>query len=109
MEYHNALPSMIREINSSCVPFSCVMLNKKMIRNVGYLDEDFSPGYGDDDDYCDRARMAGWRTIILLNVIVYHRHGASFKDEFNENELAAMKANSRDLYYAKKNQRRGIR
>lgn len=109
MEYHNALPPMVREIVSSCVPFSCVLLNKKMIERVGLLDEDFSPGYGDDDDYCDRVRLAGWRTLILLNVIVYHIHGATFKAAWDQGKLEAMKARGRALYYAKKDQRRGIR
>lgn len=108
MEYHNSLPPMIKEITSSCVPFSCVLLNRRMVEKVGFLDEDFSPGYGDDDDYCDRARMAGWKTVILLNVIVYHAHGETFKAIFDEKELGAMKARSRQLYFQKKNQRRGI-
>ena len=73
-DYFNHLPPMIREISASCVPFSCVLLRRDMIARVGLLDEDFSPGLGDDDDYCDRARLAGWRTVLLLNVLVRHAH-----------------------------------
>lgn len=59
---------------NGCIPFSCVLLRADMVAQVGLLDEDFSPCLGEDDDYCDRARLAGWQTVILLNVLVWHKH-----------------------------------
>jgi len=105
-EYHNHLPPMIREVTASCVPFSCVLLNKMMIQQVGILDPDFSPGYGDDDDYCDRARLAGWRTVILLNVFVYHKHGATFQSEFAKYDMDYLREKNMKLYWRKHAERR---
>jgi len=106
-EYHNALPSGLhREITASCVPFSCVLMNKHMVRQVGLLDDDFSPGYGDDDDYCDRARLAGWKTVMLLNVFVYHRHGATFKSTFDRETMDRLRERNDKLYWRKHAERR---
>jgi GT2 family glycosyltransferase len=106
-EYHNALPSGLhREIVASCVPFSCVLMSKAMIRQVGMLDDDFSPGYGDDDDYCDRARLAGWKTVILLNVFVYHRHSVTFYSTFEKAYMDKLRADHKELYRRKYAERR---
>ena len=105
-EYHNALPPMHREITASCVPFSCVLMNKRMVQQVGLLDEDFSPGYGDDDDYCDRARLAGWKTVILLNVFVYHKHGVTFKSTFDKETMERLRERNNKLYWRKHAERR---
>jgi GT2 family glycosyltransferase len=105
-DYHNHLPPMVREITASCVPFSCVLLNKAMIREVGLLDTDFSPGYGDDDDYCDRARLSGWRTVILLNVFVYHKHGVTFQSEFSKYDMEKLREANMKLYWRKHAERR---
>ncbi len=105
-DYHNHLPPIYREVTASCVPFSCVLMSKRMIQKVGLLDEDFSPGYGDDDDYCDRARLAGWRTVILLNVLVYHKHGATFYSEFQLAEMERIRKAHRELYFRKRDERR---
>jgi len=106
-EYHNALPSGLHlEITASCVPFSCVLMSKVMIKQVGLLDDDFSPGYGDDDDYCDRARLAGWKTVILLNVFVYHKHGATFKSAFDKETMDKLRERNMKLYWRKHAERR---
>lgn len=84
--FHGAIADPFRTINmmkigpvdvSGCVPFSCALLRWEMIDKIGDLDEDFSPCLGEDDDYCDRARLAGWRTVLLLNTLVHHRHRVS--------------------------------
>lgn len=76
-DFINRLEPHAVQITASCVPFSCVLLRREMIPQVGLLDLDFSPCLGEDDDYCDRARLAGWQTAILLNLFVYHRHRQS--------------------------------
>ena len=73
-KFINGLDPLATRITGGCVPFSCVLLKRAMIDQVGLLDEDFSPCLGEDDDYCDRARLGGWRTEILLSLFVYHDH-----------------------------------
>lgn len=70
----NSSPFKFISKHNGCVPFSCVLLRADMLAQVGLLDEDFSPCLGEDDDLCDRARLAGWQTVLLLNVLVWHRH-----------------------------------
>lgn len=43
--------------------FFCVMLSRSAINLVGLLDESFSPGYGEDTDYCARLQDLGFRLV----------------------------------------------
>lgn len=70
----HASPVKVLSKRNGCIPFSCVLLKAVILAQVGLLDEDFSPCLGEDDDLCDRARLAGWQTVLLLNVLVWHKH-----------------------------------
>lgn len=68
------------EWNSMPVCFPFVFLSRAMINAIGLLDEQFD-GYGfDDNDYCLRARRAGWETGITGAVTVMHGSGGSELD-----------------------------
>lgn len=99
----NAKPESDRKIIHSCVPFSLVALRRAMIDQIGYLDEEFSPCLGEDDDYCDRARIAGWDTVILLNVLIHHDHRTSVKMIPN---YEAIQKRNLELYHSKYRARR---
>src|SRR6187399_1494012 len=47
--------------------FFCVMLSRKTIETIGYLDEAFNPGYGEDIDYCYKVRRKGMRVVQVPN------------------------------------------
>ena len=72
-KFFNDLPPLISE-TSACVPFSCVAVRREVIEKVGLLDEAFSPCLGEDNDYCDRVRLAGWKTGFCLNCFTWHQH-----------------------------------
>ena len=57
------------------------MVRQGVIEKAGMLDERFFI-LGNDDDYCDRVRLAGYKTAVSLNCFVYHRHGATKNDVF---------------------------
>ena len=38
----------------------CFCIKREVINEIGYYDEIFSPGYGEDVDYCLRAKKAGF-------------------------------------------------
>jgi GT2 family glycosyltransferase len=63
----------------ACVSFSCTAIRRIVIENVGLLDEAFSPCLGEDNDYCDRTRAAGWKTGYCLNCFTWHIHRATVK------------------------------
>jgi GT2 family glycosyltransferase len=58
--------------------FFCVLLRRELIDMIGYLDEGYEKGNFEDDDYCLRARMAGYRLAIAGNSFVYHHGSATF-------------------------------
>ena len=41
--------------------FFCVMIKRELIDKIGLLDESYSPGGGEDIDYCVKAELAGYR------------------------------------------------
>ncbi|RRJ61637.1 glycosyltransferase family 2 protein [Paenibacillus oralis] len=57
----------------------CLLLKREVLNRVGLLDERFSPGHYEDDDYCYRARQQGYRLLICGDTLVYHAGSASFK------------------------------
>jgi len=57
--------------------FPCVYVNREMIDQIGGLDESFIHYGFDDDDYCIRAREAGWRTMITSSLRIKHGSGGS--------------------------------
>lgn len=67
-----------REIGGMLAFFS-VVIKRDVITKVGYLSEEFGLGFGDDDDYCERAKMAGFKLILRTDVTVVHYHRTTFK------------------------------
>ncbi len=56
----------------------CMLLKRETIDCIGSLDEQFSPGYLEDVDYCFRILQANYRLAIAGNVFVYHAAGSTF-------------------------------
>ncbi|MBO9661413.1 glycosyltransferase [Dokdonella sp.] len=60
----------------------CLYLRRTAIDQVGKLDEAaFPQGYGEENDFCQRAAQAGLRHLIAGNVLVRHARSASFGEE----------------------------
>lgn len=59
--------------------FFCVLLRRELIDLIGDLDESYEKGNFEDDDYCLRTRMAGYRLAIARDAFVYHHGSATFK------------------------------
>ncbi len=57
----------------------CTMISKSVIETVGLLDEQqFPVGYGEEVDYCLRARKAGYELRVASNVYIFHEKSKSF-------------------------------
>lgn len=56
----------------------CVYIRRHALDLVGPFDEAFSPGYGEEVDFSQRAVMHGFRHVCADDVFTYHRGGASF-------------------------------
>ncbi|MGX7709568.1 glycosyltransferase [Methylobacterium sp. Gmos1] len=64
----------------------CFYMRRSIIDAIGVLDaETFGRGYGEENDFCLRARKAGYRNLLAHDVFVYHSGGASFDNTFAKN------------------------
>lgn len=77
--------------------FFCVAIRKDVFQTIGYLDEDYTIGFFEDDDYCARARQAGFELVISDGVFVHHHLSASF-DEMPRSQRAALMSRNRKLF-----------
>ncbi len=57
----------------------CIGISRKVIETIGYFDEESFPmGYGEEDDYTQRALDAGFMHAIATHCYVYHAKSKSF-------------------------------
>ena len=57
----------------------CMYIKRRALEQVGYLDEvELKRGYGEESDWCLRARHMGWRHVAATRVFVAHAGGCSF-------------------------------
>lgn len=60
----------------------CMAMNKEVIDRIGFLDEEnFGKGYGEENDWCQRAIENGYKNVHLCNLFVFHNHGGSFASD----------------------------
>jgi len=53
-----------------------LMVRRALVEQVGLLDERFFM-YCEDEDWCWRAKQAGWRVVYHPQVVAHHRKGSS--------------------------------
>jgi len=58
------------------------LIRTEVFRNVGLLDEQFSPYGSEDIDFCARVTKAGWRIRYVSDAICWHRVIGSFQNEY---------------------------
>jgi GT2 family glycosyltransferase len=57
----------------------CMYIRRECIDDVGLLREDvFAQGYGEENDFCMRARHLGWRHVAATGMFVGHVGSRSF-------------------------------
>jgi len=64
-----------QEVFGACA--GAAMYRRKMLEQIGLLDEDFFI-YFEDGDLSVRARMAEWKTVYAAKSLIYHIHSATF-------------------------------
>ena len=69
------------------IAFLCTLIKRNVISAIGGLDERFTPGNFEDDDYCLRTQLAGFKTVITREVFIHHYGSKSFKAD-GENKYA---------------------
>ena len=79
----NAVNEMIPQFKfvTGNVALFCGMIRRSVLEKVGYLDETFFI-CGNDDDYSDRVKLAGFGTGVAMNVYVGHYHSVTKNELF---------------------------
>lgn len=74
----------------------CMYIRREAVRDVGLLDErHFGRGYGEENDFCQRAIRRGWNNGLACDVYVRHVGSVSFKGEAAERTAKAIKTLAR--------------
>lgn len=57
----------------------CMYIKRSCLEDVGYFDAElFQLGYGEENDFCLRARRKGWKHVLAADCFVYHAGAVSF-------------------------------
>jgi len=57
----------------------CMFIRRDCLAQTGPFEERlFAQGYGEENDFCERARALGWRHVAVPEVYVAHMGGVSF-------------------------------
>jgi O-antigen biosynthesis protein len=71
----------------------CMYIRRPCLEEIGAFDfENFGVGYGEENDFCRRAALAGWRNILAPNVYVRHHGATSFGKKKTARVRAALDA-----------------
>ncbi len=66
----------------------CMGVNYKLTQEIGFFDEaSFGKGYGEENDWCQRAIEHGYKNLLVPNLFVYHKHGGSFAADLKQKLL----------------------
>lgn len=57
---------------------NCLLISKKCLEKVGYLDEIYGMGYGEETDYQFKAMQAGFKAKVAIDTYVFHKAEVSF-------------------------------
>ena len=66
----------------------CFLFKRDVFDKVGFLDEQFSPGNFEDDDYSLRILQQGWDLLLCRDTFIHHFGHASFLKGYGAQEAA---------------------
>jgi N-acetylglucosaminyl-diphospho-decaprenol L-rhamnosyltransferase len=89
-------PDQPMEVDAVCG--ACLVIRRVVVDRIGLLDERFFM-YGEDLDWCLRARQAGWVVRYEPEVVVKHQHGAASRKRALRTTFHFFRA--MDLFYRK--------
>lgn len=75
----------------------CLLIKNTALRQVGFLDEVFTPGNCEDDDYCLRLVKAGYTLLLCKDTFIHHYGGASFVKRLSGDDTERKDASKRFL------------
>nr|WP_082446732.1 glycosyltransferase [Cytobacillus solani] len=61
----------------------CMLIKREMVDKIGLLDERFTPGNFEDDDYSVRIRQAGYKLLLCKDTFIHHYGSVSWKENIS--------------------------
>jgi GT2 family glycosyltransferase len=89
-----------RRLEVDNLAFFCVAIRREVIERIGLLDEAYGLGFFEDDDYCRRAKEAGYRLVIADDVFVHHHLSVSY-DTLGSGAAAELMVRNRAIFEAR--------
>lgn len=69
----------------------CMYIKRSCIDDVGLFDEEgFGKGYGEENDFCLRAKRKRWKHVLAADVFVFHKGEVSFSNSASPGKAKAM-------------------
>ncbi len=65
----------------------CMFISRASLSEIGYFDEEYGKGYGEENDYCQKALANGWKNILAGDVFVFHHGSVSFGESAAAEQL----------------------
>ncbi len=76
----------------------CMYIKRKVFDAIGFFDEyHFPKGYGEENDFCIRARKAGFINVIDDSIYIFHHRTASFGNQ--KAKIAEKSAGQLEILY----------
>ncbi len=72
-EYQNIIIPTIRVVGL------CMLITRELIDKIGGFDPRFGLGFFEDDDFCLRSALSGYKNVIAKDVFIYHFGSITFK------------------------------
>lgn len=64
----------------------CMLIKSDIVKKIGILDERFTPGNFEDDDYSLRIIQEGYELLLCYDVFIHHYGSATFEKILSEAE-----------------------
>ena len=69
----------------------CYLFKREVLEKIGFLDERFSPGNYEDDDFSLRILQAGYDLLLCRDTFIHHFGSASFEKKLKVQNEAEMR------------------
>lgn len=77
----------------------CFAIKREVMKDIGYFDEiNFQKYYGEENDYCFRARKLGFELAIATNTFIYHSKSKSISESERIKYMGQAGAKLRELH-----------
>lgn len=86
------------------LPLFATLIRKKVIDEVGMLDDAYKIGMFEDDDYTEAVKSKGYEIVIAEDAFVHHVNNASFK-KLNDKEYRTIFEQNKSIYEKKWNKK----